>query len=181
MKTLLIGLCILGLAHHTNAQKSVNQINDPLLQEAIKHPSPDLAYADAIYNNDISKQIQNLQATAGNYDIRTNPIFSNSYGMYEVVFNTTEGNIMAIYDDTGKLVKTIEKFEPVKLPEVVRKTLCKDYSDWKLNSTSYRVKYCCDKKTRKVYHVQLKKGGKKVNLKIDCQGNILKTAPKKVA
>lgn len=180
MKSLLIGLCILGLAYHVNAQNDLNQINDPVLQDAIKHPTPDLAYVDAVNNKELSAQIKDLQATAGNYDLRANPVFSNSYGMYEVFFKTSDGHIMAIYDDSGKLTKTIEKFEHVKLPEVIRKTLCKNYSDWKLNSTSYRVRYCCNKKTKKAYHVQLKKGDKKINLKFDCQGNILNKAPKKI-
>lgn len=181
MKTILIGLCILGLAHHTNDQKSLAQINDPILEEAIKYPTPDLSYANTVYNKELSAQIKDLQTTAGNYDVRTNPIFSNSYGTYEVLFETTEGSIIAIYNDTGKLVNTIEKFNDVKLPEVIRKTLCKEYSDWKLNATSYRVNYCCHKPTRKVCHIQLKKGHKRVNLKIDCQGNILKSESKRVA
>lgn len=50
------------------------------------------------------------------------------------------------------------------------------FPDWILNSTVYRVNYSKGKEAKKIYKIQIKKDDDKMNLKIDCEGVILRSS-----
>lgn len=173
MKTLLIGLSILGLTHLSHAQKPESHVNKVHLEEIVVSPMKNGDYYASVHDPHASSKVGLLEEQARNFDIKTLDFYNTTFDYYEIMFTTNEGEVIAVYDDNGDLVKAVEKFEDVQLPEDVRKTLSRDYPEWRLNSTVYRVHYYNNKADKKIYNIQLKKDGDKINLKIDCKGAIL--------
>lgn len=173
MKTLLIGLSILGLTNLSHAQKPEPHVSKVHLEEIVVSPVKNGDYYISVNDPHASSKVGLLEEQTRNFDIKTLDFYNTTFDNYEVMFTANEGEVIAVYDDNGDLVKAVEKFNDVKLPEDVRKTLRRDYPDWRLNSTVYRVKYFKGEDVKKIYNVQLKKDGEQINLKIDCKGAIL--------
>jgi hypothetical protein len=179
MKTILVGLTLLGLTNLAYSQSPANQVNTVKLEEIVVSPMRNVSYFNSVNEQNSSVHVKKLQSEASNYDITTSKVFNNTFESYEVLFKSTYGSIIASYDSKGELLNSFEKFVEVLLPEKVVKTLKSNYSDWKLNSTTYLVNYYNNREVKKVYQVQLKKDAKKMNLKIDSNGIILNSSKNK--
>lgn len=173
MKTLLIGLSILGLTNLAHAQNDTYVVNHVQLKEIEATPNINPIYFKAVHDKKASQQVELLETEVEHFDITKSPVFTNTFDNYSMLFQTTNGSILASYDEKGKLLNCVEKFENVLLPEKVLQTLQTDYPDWTLNKTTYRVNYYQGENVKKVYQVQIKNGEDKMNLKIDDQGLIL--------
>lgn len=172
MKTWVFGLYYLGLTTLCFSQnyRLASQLQPQKnLASQLKNDN----YFQSVYELEASNEVKNLEDSARNYDIKTSELFNNTYENYEITFESLKGKIIAIYDVDGVMIKSIEKFDDVKLPEAITKTLHREYPDWILNSTNYRVNYYLEHGVHKVYNVQVENNHKKVNLKIDCKGHIL--------
>lgn len=173
MKTLLIGLSILGLTNLSHAQKPELNVNKVHFDKIVESPMKNEDYYASVHEPHASSKVILLEEQVRNFDIKKADFYNTTFDNYKMMFSTNQGEVIAIYNDRGDLVKAVEKFENVKLPEDVRKTLSRDYPEWRLNSNVYRVHYYDDRVDKKIYNVQLKKDGKKINVKIDCKGIIL--------
>ncbi len=176
MKAMLIGLSILGFTNLSSAQNLKHNVSYVHMDEIVVSPMKNVSYYNSVYNPYASKEVIMLESDASNYDVSNSKIFNNTIETYKVWFENTEGSILAVYDTDGELINSVEKFEHARLPESVRLTLKNSYPDWTLNSTVYRVNYFKGKDVKKVYNIQLKRDREKVNLKIDCQGVILRSS-----
>ena len=85
--------------------------------------------------------VQMLQRKVAAYDVTTKEYYQDDYDYYTVEFYIPDGKIVAAYDADGKILKTIEKFKDIKLPNAVSKALLERFPNWDIVSDVYRVTY----------------------------------------
>ncbi|TXE10842.1 hypothetical protein ES711_02770 [Gelidibacter salicanalis] len=178
MKTLMIGLCLglTSLMYSQNFTKMANDANpgnEVALKEVVVSSLKNAHYFNLVNDPTAPSQAKHLEYEVGKYDIKSATVYSKNINNYEVKFESNYGSILASFSGEGELLNSNEKFEGIRLPEVVRISLRDTYPDWRLNTTEYRVKYNLNKDIKRLYEVQLIKDGQKMNLKVDCNGLIL--------
>lgn len=173
VKLLLVGLAIIGLSNLVNAQTPETTIAYVDLDEIILSPIKNVTYYDAVYDPSASAGVKGLETAAAKFDITSSDLYGK-YESYLITFKNHAGNIRAVYNNDGELLKSIERFENVKLTEKVRLSLLDKFPDWKLNSTVFRVKYANNRDLERTYHLQITKGSDKMNIKVDGDGEILR-------
>jgi len=174
MKKLVFGLLFLGL---TNLMHSQNDIQKNIILEPVTIKPLNLSYLDEVQREDTPELVVNLQNEAARYDITELPIFDRDFEAYEVIFKTkkeggTSGLITATYDSNGKIMSSIERYKNILLPKTVRTAINNKYPGWIIYKDVYLVTYRDNSESKQVFKVQLRKNGKKKNLKLDYDGNI---------
>lgn len=172
IKSMLLSLVLLGFCNIVNAQRPETSISYVNLDEIILSPIKNVTYYNAVHDSYAAKGVINLETAAASYDISSSDLYGK-YESYLFIFKNHLGKIMAIYDNEGELVKSVEKFENIQLSEKVRLSLLSEYPGWRLNSTVFKVKYANNKDVERVYHLQIVKDDKKLNLKVNCDGDVL--------
>ncbi|MBJ7879953.1 hypothetical protein [Gelidibacter salicanalis] len=176
MKKMLIGVVILGLTNLVQSQSTETSISRVKLKEVLISPIKNTSYYDAVYDPYAAKEVRDLETVVAKYDISVSEISGKKFNSYTVMFSNNIGKIITIYDKDGVLLKSVEKFKNVRLPEKVRVSLSSKYPGWRLDQTVFRVKYANNKGVDRAYHLQIKKGKEKLNLKVTCEGHILKSS-----
>lgn len=87
-----------------------------------------------------------------------------------VKFASDNGKILATYDRSDRILRSLENYSNIALPKAVRNATYKEHPNRDLYSTSYTVNYD-GKNAKKVYQVQIKKDNGKKTLKFDIYGN----------
>lgn len=169
MKTLITGLLFIGLTSLGFSQNGIEQVD----LSAVNVTPLNLSYLNKVQDRDTPERVKELENIASRYDVTESKVFNRKFEAYEVIFKETDGSIIATYDSDGKIISSLERFNDVLLPYKVRTTVFDKYPDWILHKDSYLVSYYLDKDVKKVYKVQLRKDGKRKNLKIDTSGNII--------
>ena len=164
MKKFVIGLLIMGLTSPMFSQ--VVRLSD------VEITAVNYKYLNTVDTEDTDATVKMLQEKVAMYDLKNSELYSDDYYNYEVIFYIPDGRIVAAYDKDGKIIRTIEKFENVKLPKAVRESVFTRYPEWVLTKDIYRVTYHEDK-AKKVYKVILKNGDKTIRVKTDENGDFL--------
>jgi len=170
MKTLLIGLFLLGIANLSHAQ-----VNEVKLADVVITPI-NTSYLDAVKDNDTPEIAQLLEQQAAQYDITELPVFDQQYDAYEVIFrenNSKKNTIVATYDNEGRILNSFEKFNDVSVPPAVRNAVYNEFPDWKIYSDTYLVTYYSGKEAKRVFKLKIKKDNKKKTLRVDVNGNLI--------
>jgi len=169
MKTLITGLLFVGLTSLGFSQNGIEQVE---LSEVNVTPL-NLSYLNKVQDSDTPERAKELENIASRYDVTESKVFNRKFEAYEVIFKETDGSIVATYDSDGKIISSLERFNDVLLPYKVRNAVFSEYPDWSLHKDSYLVSYYLDQDVKKVYKIQLRKDGKRKNLKVDVFGNII--------
>lgn len=169
MKNLLLILFLFGVISPASAQ-----ITKPEELKEVKLVAVNYKYLDAVTNEEVAVSVKNLEEHVAKYDIQSSEIYSDDYDTYEVRFFIPEGTILAAYDRDGVLVRTIERYKNVSLPEAVRTAVKEKYPDWTISKDAYVVNYQGDKGAEKRYKLKLENGKKVMRVKTDEKGNFLK-------
>ncbi|WP_274476194.1 hypothetical protein [Mangrovimonas aestuarii] len=183
MKTLLIGLVLLGLTSLTKTQAQSNeQIGAVALEDVVISADNievlpvNLSYIHSVVDEDTPTRVRDLEGHAARFDIKETEEFDSRYEAYEVIFkerNGGTGRIVATYDSDGKILRSYEKFTDLLLPPTVRNAVFKAHPGWTLQKDAYLVSYFHNRDVKKVYKVQITKGDEKKNLKLDIDGNMM--------
>ena len=81
---------------------------------------------------------------------------------------------MAAYDKNGKIIRTIEKYNNVRLPLEVMQAVSKRFPNWGIVEDVYLVKYQCDKDSLKQeYKIKIKNDEEVLMVKTDEKGLFL--------
>ncbi|MBT8254564.1 MAG: nicotinate-nucleotide adenylyltransferase, partial [Bacteroidia bacterium] len=75
-------------------------------------------------------------------------------------------------DKEGKVIRTVERFENVKLPAMVSLAITERFPGWTIKKDVYRVNYYDGDSTRE-YKVILTKGDETRRVKLDGYGKFL--------
>ena len=165
MKKLFIGLLVFGFA----TQLMFSQIE--------KLPEVDITvnykYLNSINaeNQDIDLSVKLLEEEVAFYNLKESELYKDEYETYYVSFYIPQGKIVAAYNRDGKILRTIERFENIKLPDAVVASILEKYPNWSIKGDAYKVDYR-DKSgiAKKQYKVNLQKNGKNIKVKINDKG-----------
>ncbi|THU39526.1 nicotinate-nucleotide adenylyltransferase [Niastella caeni] len=127
-------------------------------------------YLKSVGGKEVAQPVQVLQRTAAEYDVKKSEYYEDDYESYFVSFFIPEGQILAAYDKNGKLIRTAEKYENVKLPSAVTNAVAGRFPNWKISKDVYRVTYYDEKGSDKKYKLLLENGNKRVKVKVNDAG-----------
>ncbi len=179
MKNVLIGLLFLGLTSLAYAQDKPAKADKNADVEEVKLTGVTVKNMNSRYLNKVQdpttpEKVVQLENAAARYDLTMSDIYDGNHEAYEVIFEQTNGRIIATYDKNGQILTSFEKFTDLTLPAPVRNSLFKEYPDWTVFKDAYLVSYYSGTDNiKKIYRVQLRKENQKLNLKCDVDGNIL--------
>ena len=165
MKKLFFSLCLLGLTIQAYAQITV------LPEVSI---TANYKYLNAFNSEDMPEGVKVLREEVALYDLKNSDIFLDEYDTYFVSFFIPEGKILAVYDNDGMLLRTVEKFKDIKLPKDVRNSVFNKYPGWTITKDIYKVSYHHEKGvTKEQFEIKLKNDDKTIRTKVDIDGNFM--------
>ncbi len=130
-------------------------------------------YLSSIDSKVTPTPVKLLERKVASYKIKKDDIFEDEYPFYTVSFYIPEGKIVAVYDEDGKILRTIERFKNLDLPEVVLQSLEKKYPSWKIVDEVYLIDYNHQKGVNRTFKIKLRKRKKTLKVKLDEKGNYL--------
>lgn len=168
MKKFIVGLFVLGLASQIFAQVTKVEELSEVVVTAVNYK-----YLNAVDNSEAAIPVQMLERKAAAFDVQEQDYYMDDYDYYTVSFFIPEGKIVAVYDPDGKIMRTIERFEDVKLPEAVSKAIAERFPGWEVSKDLYRVNYSESKGANKSYKIKLTNDDKTLRVKITDTGEFL--------
>ena len=169
MKKLFLSLLCIGLTSPLWAQV----IKTEELSEVVVYAT-NYKYLNSLASEEPAGiPVQMLERKVAAFNLQDSEYYQDDYDYYQIRFYIPDGKILAAYDRDGKILRTIEKFKNVKLPESVRNSIVDRFPGWDVEEDVYLVRYHKDKGVTKSYKVTLTNGDKKMKLKLDDKGNYL--------
>jgi hypothetical protein len=93
---------------------------------------------------------------------------------YLLVLEIEGGILSATFNDTGKLLSVVEKFNDAKLPEKVRMNLAKEFPEWTLIRDKFLYIQKRGEIKRKEYKIIMKKDNKIRRVVVNENGKIIR-------
>ncbi|NNJ88062.1 MAG: nicotinate-nucleotide adenylyltransferase [Eudoraea sp.] len=168
MKKIILGLLALGLTIPAFAQ----DVKVVELSEVIIRPM-NFKYLNNTNAKDAAKTVKTLERAVASYDVTEADFYQDDFDFYTVSFYIPDGKIVAEYDNEGKIIRTIEKFKNVSLPDDVKTALLERFPNWTVTKDVYRVTYTENNGAKKIYKLMLKNGDKKMRVKVNDVGTFL--------
>jgi hypothetical protein len=168
MKKFILSLLVIGLASQVYSQITKVEELSEVVVTAVNYK-----YLNQTDNKEAAVPVQMLQRKVAAYDVTTKDYYQDDYDYYTVEFYIPDGKIVAAYDTDGKILKTIEKFNDIKLPAAVSKALLDRFPNWTVAKDVYRVNYTDKKGAKKVYKLKLENGEKTMRVKMNEDGEFL--------
>lgn len=141
-----------------------------LPEMVIKRAGDDFSVYLPEYENDDVK-IKTLQESFIAYDLGKD---YEGHENYLVTMKIKDGTLSATYNEDGKLMSVVEKYNNVKLPSAVIYNVCKTYPGWKIVNDKYLYSQEDGDITKKQYNIQLTKGKETKKIVVSSKGEILK-------
>jgi len=168
MKKVILGLLALGLTIPVFTQ----DVKVVELSEVVIRPM-NFKYLSATNAKTSATTVKTLERAVASYDVTEADFYQEDFEFYTVSFYIPDGKIVAEYDSDGKIIRTIEKFKNISLPNDVKTAVMKRFPNWTVTKDVYRVTYTEDNGAKKVYKLMLKNGDKKMRVKVDDIGTFL--------
>ena len=166
MKKLILVLFLLGIANPFFAQ-------DPIELSEVVISAMNYKYLNAVDNTESAIPVKMLEREVAHFRAEGRDLYVDRFNTYEVSFYIPDGKIAALYDEEGNVLKTIERFKNVQLPEKVRMAVKDRFPKWEIVKDVYEVKYTQSIGAKKVYKMKLKNGDETIRIKMDEYGNDL--------
>ncbi len=117
--------------------------------------------------------VELLQRKVAGFNLKDSEYYDDDYDLYHISFFIPQGKILAAYDKDGKILRTIERYNNIKLPMAVKESIADKYPKWIITKDAYLVNYTDSKGAKKTYKLKLENGGETIRIKIDEYGNFL--------
>ncbi len=166
MKKFLLVLMLVGLTNPLMAQ-------DPIMLSEVLIGGANYKYLNEVDFTEAPMPVRILERSAAEFKAEGKDLYVDEFGTYAVSFYIPDSRVVALYDEKGEIIKTVERYKDVQLPQDVYYALITDYPDWEVVKDIYHVKYHHKKGTDKYFVIHLKKGKDNIRLKIDDNGNYL--------
>ena len=166
MKKLLIIFFVIGLSTNIYAQ-------DPIELSEVIIVARNYKYLNKTDNTEAAIPVKFLQRKVAAYNVKDADFYNDDYDYYTVSFYIPDGKIVAVYDNDGKIIRTIEKFKNIKLPMAVAKAVQKRFPKWEISKDVYLLNYNKEKGTKKRYKLTLENGDQRLKIRTDAEGNFL--------
>lgn len=169
MKKVLLGLLAMGLT----AQVAAQVVKTEELSE-VTVMAANYKYLKDVKSQEVaSVPVQMLERKVAGFDPTSSDFYLDEYDRYNIAFFIPEGRILAAYDNEGKLLRTVERYKNIKIPNAVRTSVLERFPGWTISDDIYRVSYTDTKGAKKTYKLTLKNGDKTVKVKMDEDGVFL--------
>lgn len=168
MKKFILSLLVIGLTSQVYSQITKVEELSEVVVTAVNYK-----YLNQTDNKEAAVPVQMLQRKVAAYDVTTKDYYQDDYEYYTVEFYIPDGKIVAAYDPDGKILRTIEKFNNIKLPTAVSEALLDRFPNWTVASDVYRVTYTEEMGAKKVYKLKLENGDKEMKIKMNEDGEFL--------
>jgi hypothetical protein len=168
MKNFVIGLFLMGVTAPFFAQViPVEQLSEVFIV------GTNYRYLDETSSRDVAEPVKQLERKVATFNLRELDVYEDETDIYDVSFIIPKGKILATYNNEGKILRTVEKFKQINLPESVTKAVMSRFPGWAIANNVYLVKYLDDKKGKKLYKLILENGDVQIKVKTDDKGNFL--------
>lgn len=165
MKKIIFFLISIGFLSQMNAQ----EIKLPeVVISAVNYK-----YLNAVNTDDSDMSVKLLQQKVALYNVKESDLYEDDFDTYMIAFYIPEGRIVAAYDKDGKIIRTIEKYESIRLPKDIRDAVFERFPNWTLDKDIYYVNYNTNMDPKKVYKMKLRNGKEVLRVKIDAEGNFM--------
>jgi len=166
MKKSIIILLALFISSQINAQVKTVELPE------VKISAVNYKYLNAVDSEEIALSVQMLQEQVAMFDLKNSEFYNDEYDTYRITFYIPEGMILAAYDSDGRIIRTIERFKDIKLPQHIQAVITERFPNWSLVSDVYKVNFTSTK-AKIQYKVKLKNGDKVVRVKLDEKGTFI--------
>ncbi|MFE3848991.1 hypothetical protein ACFX5D_13545 [Flavobacterium sp. LB3P45] len=95
---------------------------------------------------------------------------------YLVIMKAKNGSLAATYDDKGKLIRVVEEFKNVRLPNQVIYSVYRTYPGWTIVNDKFLYTQEKGDVTKKQYNLKIKKDKDVIKLVVKPNGDIVKTS-----
>ncbi|NMH85909.1 nicotinate-nucleotide adenylyltransferase [Flavivirga algicola] len=166
MKKILLGLFIFGLT--IQAYSQTIELSNTVISLNYK-------YLDATGFDNMPERVKRLEDEILNYEHKElSKLYDDINEVYEVSFNVPQGKIVAAYDKHGKIIRTKEKYNNVRLPLEVMQAISKRFPNWGIVEDAYLIRYHYNKDTlQQEYKVKIKNNDKSILVITDEKGTFL--------
>lgn len=172
MKKTVISLMAVGMANFGFAQNANPDFNISKFRE-LGAPGSNFKYVNEVQDDLTPGQVKYLEQVVANWDVSTSRKFDGRKGNpFNVTFKLQDGNIDAFYDNKGKVISAMERFQDFAMPKSVGNEILRQYPNWKIIKNRYSVWYCSGNQPKKNFKVLIQKGKHKRWLRIDSSGKI---------
>lgn len=155
------------------SQVDVSEIEIPTTKRNSTSSSLNAVYLKESRHSNISKHIEEMRLKVANFNCKESRNFNGQSQLYKVNFKSEKGNILAFFDQNGKIVRTEENFENIKIPQAVRETVFNSYENWILTAVKFHSEYNREESTTNYYKVWITNGKSKKVLKVNSEGEVL--------
>lgn len=170
MKALIIIFC-LSISISLNAQETEKgKIKiEELPGVVIKRVGSD--FSVYIPDNNPDQRVKMVEEKFIAYDLGKD---AEGYEEYLVIMEVSNGSLTATYNENGKLVRVVESFKDVKLPNDVIYSIYRTYPGYSIVNDSFLYTQEDGDIIKKQYNVKIKKDDETVKLVVRPNGEILK-------
>ena len=130
-------------------------------------------YLKSVTDTNAAEPVKLLQRRAATFDVKSAEFYEDDAEGYFVSFFIPAGQILAFYDQDGKMVRTAEKFKNVVVPKAVRETVNQRFPRWTIAEDVYVVNFVGSENDSKVYKLLLENGNKRIRVKTNEKGELL--------
>ncbi len=151
MKKLMLGLLVFGFT----TQFMFSQV----IKLSEVHLDVNYKYLDATTSEELAQPVQMLEEEVAFYNLKESDLYSYEHDTYHVSFFIPEGKIVAAYNADGEILRTVERFENIRLPISVFEAIINKYPNWEVAEDTYKVNYFGRSGiAKKEYKVKIKNG-----------------------
>ena len=167
MKKLFLVLIVLGLTIQTFAQIKTEKLTE------VEVLGVNYKYLNAMGDSEVATPVKILEKKVANFDLKNADFYEDETQDYDVYFKIPKGNILAVYDGEGEILRTSERFKDISLPLSVSNAIVDKYPGWRISGDIYLVTYSKDKGAKKMYKLFLEKDGNSKRVKTDEDGKFI--------
>ncbi|MBT8276775.1 MAG: nicotinate-nucleotide adenylyltransferase [Bacteroidia bacterium] len=130
-------------------------------------------YLSAVENSKAPIPVWSVEKEAAMFDVTDSDVFLDDFNTYHVTFRIPDGVLVAAYDQDGEIIKTIERYKNIQMPDEVKLAIKDKYPNYEVVKDIFKVTYSLKKGANKEYRVKLKNGDKIIRVTIDDAGNFM--------
>ncbi|NAS10807.1 nicotinate-nucleotide adenylyltransferase [Poritiphilus flavus] len=165
MKRLVLYTLALGFTAQVLSQEVKTEVLTEVVVMAVNYK-----YLDQTDNTEAAIPVKRLRKEVATFDVQDAEFYQDDYEFYTVNFYIPDGKIVAVYDQEGKILRTIEKFRDMKLPKAVGKAVQKRFPEWEVIGEVYRVSYNHEDGATQSYKLKLRNGDEILRVKVNEKG-----------
>src|SRR5208283_2422671 len=99
LSVLALGVTVQSIAQETLPMVTVVPVN--------------YKYLTSVNGRQVAQPVNLVQLRAATFSVKNSEFYEDDYDNYFISFYIPDGNVLAVYDKDGKLLRTVEKFKNV--------------------------------------------------------------------